>query len=314
MKNPDEIYTEDDVVYTNHEDEMKKKMCQFSVDGNDFWPCTKTVKILPASLYKIRRDYNRGLFLRKTDVILNRLVRLDTCPVHQKILDDITNFWKSKEEYVKRGRIYKRNILLYSIPGMGKTSLINLLIEDLVKNRNGMVLSLSENNDILNFSEAMEYIRNSMPNRPVIAVIEDVDKFIGDSVEKEIESELLSILDGIDTFDNIVILCTTNYPEQLSDRYINRPSRFNLIVEYPILSDDTRREFLIKANLKEDLDKINLDEWVKKTKGYTTDFLKELSDCVFINGMDEKDAFSLINKMREQKIIKSESQNDIGFK
>ena len=63
-----------------------------------------------------------------------------------------------RQEYVKRGRVYKRNMLLYSPPGMGKTSLINLLVEDLVKNRNGFVLSLTDDNDILNFNDAMSYI------------------------------------------------------------------------------------------------------------------------------------------------------------
>lgn len=161
----------------------------------------------------------------------------------------------------------------------------------------------------------MTYIRNTMPNRPIIAIIEDIDNFIGVNGDSdEIESELLNILDGIETFDNIVIIATTNYPENLSERYINRPSRFNRIIEYPSLSAETRKEFLTKINLKEDIDKINLDEWVKRTDGYTTDFLKELSDSVFISNMDENEAFELIDNMKEEKTIRTENnKKTIGF-
>lgn len=313
--NDDNKYTDDDVTYSKGQDEAKKKMCQFSIDGNDFWPCTQTTSFLPCGYYKIRRDYSKGIFLRKSEIILNKLVTLETCDIHKIIMNDIINFWNSKEKYEKRGRIYRKNILLYSIPGMGKTSLINIIIKDLIDNRNGFVISLSEKNDILNFTEAMTYIRNTMPNRPIIAIIEDIDNFIGVNGDSdEIESELLNILDGIETFDNIVIIATTNYPENLSERYINRPSRFNRIIEYPSLSAETRKEFLTKINLKEDIDKINLDEWVKRTDGYTTDFLKELSDSVFISNMDENEAFELIDNMKEEKTIRTENnKKTIGF-
>jgi hypothetical protein len=307
-------YTDDDIMFQKSEDEKKKKICQFEIDGNDFFPTVQTTETLPAGLYKIRRDYNKGVFLRKTNIVLGRLIKLNTCPIFDEILKDISLFWKSKESYEKRGRIFKRNILLYSNPGMGKTSLINLLMDDLIKNHDGLILSLSADSDIANFSEIMTYIRNSMPYKPIIAIIEDIDNFVGEKANRDTESELLSILDGVNTFDNIVIIATTNYPENLTQRFINRPSRFNKVIEYQLLNEDSRREFITKINLPEDLEKINIETWVKKTVGYTTDMLKELSDSVFINGTSEAKAFRTIDKMKDGYTIKcSKSGNSMGF-
>ena len=236
--NKEDSITDSDLEFEKIEDEKKAKICQFIVDGSDFWPSTKSVEELPSALYKIRKDYSKGLFLRKTDMLLNNLVKIDSSSIFQDLLSDIQKFWESRKEYEKRGRIYKRNVLLYSIPGMGKTSIINLLIDDVIKKRNGLVISLGEATDIFNFSEAITYIRNTSPKKPIITVIEDIDKYVGGSGDGSLESELLSILDGINTFDNMVIIATTNYPELLNDRFINRPSRFSRLIEYKPLNSD----------------------------------------------------------------------------
>lgn len=298
-----ESYT-DDLEYDKSS--IRKEISkQFTIDGsNNYFPCANTVSALPNGYYKIRKDYTRGIFFKKITVNLNKLVRLTNSNVYQNIMDDVTNFWNTKEEYLKRDKIYRRNILLYSAPGMGKTSIINLIISDLINKRDGIVLSLTDNNDIINFSDGMEIIRTIMPDKPIIAIIEDIDTFINN----EIETELLDILDGIRVFDNIIIIATTNYPEVLTERYINRPSRFNRIISIPYPNDKVRREFIEKINLQEDLEKINIDKWVEKTEGYSIDFLKELCDCVFINGVQEDEAFKIVDEMIGTKIVKNSKE------
>lgn len=238
--------------------------------------------------------------------------------MYQLILKDIETFWNSEEEYVKRGRVYKRNMLLYSPPGMGKTSLINLLVEDLVKNRNGFVLSLTDDNDILNFNDAMSYIRAIMPTKPIIVIIEDIDNFIGEGADNKLETEILNMLDGINKHSNILTIATTNYPENLTERYLKRPSRFNRKFSFTYPDEALRREFLTKVNLAEDIAKIDLDKWVKETEGWTVDYLKELSDSVFINGYTEEESFKEINEMIKTNIVKNDKpknkQGGIGLR
>ena len=148
----EEAITDEDIEYQKAEDEKKSKICQFTIDGLDYWPSTKTVDELPSALYTIRKDYSRGLFLRRTNIILNNLVKINSSSIFQDLLTDIQHFWESRKEYEKRGRIYKRNVLLYSVPGMGKTSIINLLIDDVINKRNGLVISLGEPSEIYNFT------------------------------------------------------------------------------------------------------------------------------------------------------------------
>lgn len=290
-------------------DKVKTEYTCFSIEGNDFFPSKETTKDIPSGYYKIRKDYTRGIFLRKQTVNLSKLVVIDSCKLHKRLLDEIIYFWESKDEYVKRGKVYKKNILLYSAPGMGKTSLINLIIDDLINNRNGIVISLTEESDIINFNDAMMYIKAAMPNRPIIAVIEDFDNFVGENKGNEVESELLNILDGNQKHENLVVIATTNYPERLQERYINRPSRFNLILEYEYPDENFRREFLVKTNLKEDIDSIDLNKWVQKTNGYTTDYLNELSMAVFVNKQPEDEVFSELENMINTKIVKYKKPN-----
>lgn len=313
-----ENYT-DDFFYEGDERLLgKNDYCNFIIEGTDFFPCKKVSRTLPNGYYTIRKDYTRGIFFRKKEVNLDRLVKLDSYPMYQMILKDIETFWESEEEYIKRGRVYKRNMLLYSPPGMGKTSLINLLVEDLVRNRNGFVISLTDDNDILNFNDAMSYIRAIMPRKPIIAIIEDIDNFIGEGADSKLETEILNMLDGINKHSNILTIATTNYPENLTERYLKRPSRFNRKFSFSYPDEDLRREFLIKINLPEDIDKIDLDKWVKNTEGWTVDYLKELSDSVFINGYSEEESFKEINDMIKTNIVKNDKpknkQNGIGLR
>lgn len=205
-------------------------------------------------------------------------------------------------------------MLLYSKPGIGKTSLINILVKDLIDNQNGLVISLGSSYEIELFTNAMNVLRTIMPNKPVIAIIEDIDNFAGShSIDRQLETELLNILDGIYQYDNLVILATTNYPEYLTERYISRPSRFNRRFEFPLPNVEVRREFLIKTNLKEDIESIDLDKWLRRTEGYTIDFLKELSDAVFISGRDEEEVFDKIDNMRGVSVLKNTSNEKIGL-
>lgn len=310
-----EYYNTDEYDEFYNSDKYKSNIRQFTTEGDSFFPCVNTVKDLPNGYYRIMKDYTRGVYFKKMQVNLNKLVLLESSTFYSVILKDIVTFWESKKKYELRGKIHRRNLLLHSEPGMGKTSLINLIVNDLTTNRNGFVISLSSVNDIMNFSEAMSIIRTVMPQRPVIAIIEDIDNFISNNGRSEVETELLNILDGIRTFSNIVILATTNYPETLTERYINRPSRFNRVMEIPLPDENIRREFLIKTNIKEDIESINLEEWVKRTEGFTIDFLKELSDSVFIAGNSEEETFKMLAEMRERKVVRNISSklNGIGF-
>ena len=309
---PDEPEAESDVT-------VRSNFCQWSVDGVNFFPTANTMKELPAGYYTIETSPQFGNYFSKQEVLTNKLYRLPNEAVNI-IMNDIDKFWTIKENYQKYNRVYRRNYLLYSAPGTGKTSLINLMCHDLINKYNGVVVSLRSETDIYNYHEVIKMFRAIEPERKMIVVIEDIDNFTsnGSIKRSSLESTLLNILDGNFKFDNTVIIATTNYPEDLAERYTNRPSRFDKVIEFPLPNSESRRMFITSTVDKNDLEKINLDKWVELTENYSIDHLNELILLFFVFGHSEAESFDIMNNMIQKKgIIKNEisisNKAKIGF-
>lgn len=276
---------------------IKNDVNQWSVIDGRMVPVSNTVKNLEAGYYSINVSANFGLFFIKNKVHLNKLYRLPN-KATDIILDDIDKFWTLEDKYKKYNRVFRRNYLLYSAPGTGKTSLINLMCKDLIEKYNGIVISLTTSDEIKMFVEAMRILRKIEPNRKVIAIIEDIDNFTGDEYSRStLDTYLLNILDGNMKMDGIVIIATTNHIEKMENRYKNRPSRFNKVIEFPLPNDESRKMFIEKTILPEDLKKINIEEWVRKTNGYTIDHLNELIQLVFVFCENEEESFKVVSEM-----------------
>lgn len=291
---------------------FKNNVSQYSINGSSFIPCSKTIKILPKGYYYIKNNPQIGIYFEKQEIYTNKLYKLPNKAV-DTILYDIDKFWKSKEQYIKYNRVYRRNYLIYSAPGTGKTSLINLMCEDLINLYDGVIISIRAEDEIYLYYEAMKQLRIVEPDRKIIVIIEDIDNFIGNG--QCLESELLNILDGNLKFNNTVIIGTTNYPEKMTERYINRPSRFDNVIEFPLPNEDSRKMFIECSVHKDDLSKINVDKWVENTKGYTIDHINELILLHFVFGHSEEESFERIDAMAKRKgILKNEDSLDIKNK
>ena len=82
--------------------------------------------------------------------------------------------------------------------------------------------------------------------------------------------------------ENIVYLATTNYPEQLEDRIINRPSRFDRRYEIGLPSYEVRLEYIKKKVLD---DNIDVEKWAKDTDDLSIAHIKELILSVLVYGV-----------------------------
>jgi SpoVK/Ycf46/Vps4 family AAA+-type ATPase len=78
-------------------------------------------------------------------------------------------------------------------------------------------------------------------HRPIVVMIEDIDAI----VDKKGESAMLALLDGELQIDNVVFVATTNYPERLDKRLVNRPSRFDEIIKIGMPSAAARAQYII---------------------------------------------------------------------
>lgn len=291
-----------------------KALSQWSSVDGCIIPVSNTMPRLEKGYYSINFSNTLGMYFTKETVELNKLYRLPNAAT-DLILNDISKFWKSEEVYKKYQRVFRRNYLLYSAPGTGKTSLINLMCQELINEYDGIVFSLTTEQEISAFPEAVRRIRKIEPARKIIAIIEDIDTFT--QCSSQLNTLLLNILDGNLKLSGLVTIATTNHIEYLEERYTNRPSRFDRVVEFPLPNDASRKMFIEATVLPEDLEKINIDEWVEKTEGLTIDHINELILLHFVFGHSEEESFETIYAMSKTrgklKNKTSVNKKSIGF-
>lgn len=257
---------------------------QWTTSNNkDFYPVGKTVDILPPGCYTVQESMS-GLFLQKQDIRTNGVLKLpDTNS--DKVIGEISKFWESKNKFEEHKMPYKRGILLFGPPGSGKTCTLRTVMND-VESRGGLTLEFKHPHY---FMEGYKMIRQVHPDRPIIALMEDVDAIL----ERCSESEFLNVLDGVHDINNVVFVATTNYPEKLGSRIFNRPSRFDKRFMIGMPNDKSRKMYLEYKGVDNNI----IDEWVKDTEGLSLAHLAELYTAVNVLGEDYSEAITVIKGM-----------------
>ena len=298
LNGSDDIYLEEQSpdCPESDEDDVLNGITQWTNNDGRIVPAANTFHKLEKGYYVIRSCNSLGMYFEKQTLSLNKLYRLPN-EASDLILNDISKFWTLEDTYKKYNRVFRRNYLLYSAPGTGKTSLINLMCEELIEKYNGIILSIDCSSSLSMVVDAIPMIRKIEPDRKIICIIEDIDAY----VDSRADSYILNILDGNFKFGGVVFIATTNHIEQLEDRYVNRPSRFDRVVEFPLPNYESRKIFIEKSVLPEDLAKIDLDKWVKRTEGFTIDHINELILLFFVFGHSEEEAFETIEEMAKRK-------------
>jgi|SaaInlV_165m_DNA_1040744.scaffolds.fasta_scaffold08069_4 SpoVK/Ycf46/Vps4 family AAA+-type ATPase len=90
---------------------------------------------------------------------------------------------------------------------------------------------------------------------------------------------------------------TTNYPEKLKARVVNRPSRFDKRFKIGFPNEDCRAIYL--NSIKGDQD-VDIDQWVKDTEGFSFAHLKELFVATKVLGDEYDAALATLLTMRQR--------------
>lgn len=233
-------------------------------DNTTFFPAGSVVKQLPPGYYDVC-DTMHGICFGKKATKSESLIRFPDSET-DLVIEEIGKFWELEDKFRENNLPYKRGIMLYGPPGSGKSCCIRLAIEDLTHKRNGIVIDFPRTQL---FKEAYEIIRQIHPEMPIVVLMEDVDNILSHG-----ESETLNLLDGIYDIDKVVFLATTNYPERLGSRIMNRPSRFDKKFLIGMPSAEAR-EMFIRSKLTED-DESTIKTWVEDTDGFSIAHIKEL--------------------------------------
>lgn len=255
-------------------------ICQYATGALGYTPSARTVKQLPPGIYGLTTGSERWWFEPRT-VVTDNLLRLPDSR-SDEVITEIERFWTLKDVFRQHGYNHKRGFLLYGPPGGGKTATISIICKKMVES--GGVVLLTEDNRPAYITYNLAHLRKIEPDRNIIIVFEDIDAYI----TKHGEAQVLSLLDGEASICNAVFIATTNYPENLDGRVINRPSRFDRIVKIGMPNAAARKMYLDSRNLR--LTGKEVNAWVELTEGFSIAHLKELivSVVCFGNELSEE--------------------------
>ena len=286
--------------------------CQWAVgqDGT-YMPTFTSIKTIPPGVYEIKKTNQGQFFLQKQrNVLSDNILELPMKEMGE-ILKDIDDFWNRKDLFKKYKIVYKRGILMWGGQGTGKSYLIQNIINNVIK-RDGIAFSLNDEASTEMFIEFSQVFRTIEPDRPLVVMIEDIDNIVTQG--HGLLSALLNVLDGVNQIENVVYLATTNYPERLQERISNRPSRFDRVYEIPVPTPEVRKFYLLHKLHETDVDKVDVEKWVKETEGLSLSHIKELIVSVLILGKNFDDIIKHFAEMKRPKNSRSGSGGSkLGF-
>lgn len=288
-------------------DDDVERPVQYTRRSSAFCPVGKTYGTLEAGSYLLVSKEDRlGSYcgFEPIDITTDDLIRFE----HQaftEVLDDLNWFWHNGAGYDKFGFAHKRGYLLYGPPGSGKTSLVNLAIRDVI-DLGGIVFIAPNINLIEMLIPQFRFVEET---RPVLVTLEDVDGMLEGRAREE--RNLLSVLDGETQIDHIAFVATTNYPENMEERLLNRPGRFDAVVKVDLPSAELRRDYFMKK-LGSTTGPNNID-LVEATHSLSLGHLRELIVRIFIKHEEPDQVISKLQNMKKTPNSKTLNKSAVGF-
>lgn len=183
---------------------------------------------------------------------------------------------KHPEVFQKLGVGAPKGVLLTGPPGTGKT----LLAKAVASETDAAFFSIAGPEIVSKYyGESEKHIRDifeqAEKNAPSIIFIDEIDSIApkrGDGVdqtEKRIVAQLLTLMDGLKTRGQVVVMAATNRPEDI-DEALRRPGRFDRELRISPPDEEGRKEILRIHTRGMPLDKdVNFDEISRHTIGFT---------------------------------------------
>lgn len=219
------------------------------------------------------RGRSRGLMVHRLPPVARANVILPETALG--LLDhNILNFVERRAQLRQLGQSTRKGILLYGPPGTGKTHTIRYLANSL-PGHTTLIITAAQ------VALLGAYMNLARLLQPAMVVIEDVDLIARDRetmgpCEESMLNKLLNEMDGLKEDADVLFVLTTNRPEQLEGALANRPGRVDQAIEIPLPDDIGRRKLVQLYGKGLRLDETLIDEAVRRTKGVSAAFIKEL--------------------------------------
>ncbi|MDP8888773.1 MAG: CDC48 family AAA ATPase [Thermoproteota archaeon] len=202
----------------------------------------------------------------------------------QKVREMIELPLRHPEIFDRIGIEAPKGVLLHGPPGTGKT----LLAKAVANETNANFYSISGPEIMSKFygeseERLREVFKEAEENAASIIFIDEIDSIapkreeVSGDVEKRVVSQLLTLMDGIQSRGKLVVIGATNRPNAL-DPALRRPGRFDREIDIGIPDEHGRLDILLIHSrgmpLTED---VNLESIAKVTHGFVGADLEALS-------------------------------------
>jgi transitional endoplasmic reticulum ATPase len=202
----------------------------------------------------------------------------------QKVREMIELPLRHPEIFDRIGIEAPKGVLLHGPPGTGKT----LLAKAVANETNANFYSISGPEIMSKFygeseERLREVFKEAEENAPSIVFIDEIDSIapkreeVSGDVEKRVVSQLLTLMDGIQSRGKLVVIGATNRPDAI-DPALRRPGRFDREIDIGIPDEQGRLDILMIHTrgmpLTED---VNLESIAKVTHGFVGADLEALS-------------------------------------
>ncbi|HVC26979.1 MAG TPA: CDC48 family AAA ATPase [Nitrososphaerales archaeon] len=202
----------------------------------------------------------------------------------QKIREMIELPLRHPEIFERVGIEAPKGVLLYGPPGTGKT----LLAKAVANETNSNFYSIA-GPEIMgkHYGESEERLRGifkeAQEHAPSIIFIDEIDSIapkreeVSGELEKRIVSQLLTLMDGLESRGKVVVIAATNRPDAL-DPALRRPGRFDREIEIGIPDVKSRLEILqIHTRGMPMESDVKLEEMARVTHGFVGADLQALA-------------------------------------
>lgn len=222
----------------------------------------------------------------------------------KKELEEIVDFLKNGDKYIKLGARIPKGVLLVGPPGTGKT-----LMAKAVAGEAGVPFFSISGSDFVEMfvgvgaSRVRDLFEQAKKHQPCIIFIDEIDAVGrqrgaglggGHDEREQTLNQLLVEMDGFDENTNIIVIAATNRPDIL-DNALLRPGRFDRQI-YINAPDVKGREEILKVHaknkqLEEDVD---LKILAKRTPGFTgADLQNLLNESALLAARNNKQKISM---------------------